>query len=66
MGPHFLTYITASDALTETDLLKLMTETPWMKWADWNWLAETKWLKPTCLFDWQKLSDWHSLTWEDL
>ena len=44
MGPLSLslTYITASDALTETDLLKLMTQTPWLKWADWNWLAETK------------------------
>ena len=49
-----LTYITASVALTETDLLKLMMENPWLKWADWNWLADTNLLKLTdrnCLTD---------------
>ena len=47
MGPLSFTYITAYDALTETDLLKLLTETPWLKWADWNWLVETNWLTET-------------------
>ena len=71
MGPLSLTYITTSDALAETEWLKQMTETPWLKWADWNWLAETNWLKPTFwnwLTEtvWLKLSDLHSLTREDL
>ena len=61
MGPLYLTYITPSEALAEPEWLKLMTETPWLKWADWNWFAETDLLKLT---DWNQLSEtvWLTLT----